>query len=288
MAFLLVSSTFNAQNDINFDVNSTDGTGWIGFMNVFNKPADGGVFQFGSNWGVPDLVAVVDAGANTVTLKPNRIGDTNSYWQTTGVLEGNKIMNASFYLERDDLAGTSFTFNAEVVSNTLNSAGLSEPFVATAFINVFSSDYSNLAQYPIAIANGNFTISLDASQSVPGDHIQYGFRVVGVNINSNSAFDAQYEALGSIVIGENTILSVDDNSLSNFNVYPNPTVNNWNIKSNQSINSIQLFDVLGKQVMLLNPNSREVSIETSGLQAGLYFATVKSLTGSKTMKLIKQ
>ena len=291
----LMSMTFiisQAQTDINFDASSTAGTtdpaGWIGYMNFFEKPANGGAYIGGSAWGVADLVALLDTGANTVTLKPNRIGDTAEYWQTDGVLEGNKVMDASMYIQDDNLAGTAFTFNGNVISNTLNNTGLSVPFVYTAFIKVFAADYSSFTAYTYDLSAGNFTISLAANQSSAGQHVQYGFEVIGVNINSRPEFDAAYDALGSIVVGENTLLSVDESSTSQFNVYPNPTINSWNVKSNQSIDSVHLFDVLGKMVMSLKPNSKEVSIGTSALQSGIYIAKINSINGSKTIKLIKQ
>ncbi len=292
MACLMVSTTVNAQNDINFNASSTAGTtappGWLGYMNVSNKPADGGAYQFGSSWGVADLIAQVDTGANTVTLKPNRIGDTAPYWQTTGVLEGNKIMDASFYIQDDGLAGTAFSFNANVNSNTLNSTGLSVPFTYSAFIKVFAADYSSVTAYTNPISStGNFTISLDASQSTVGQHIQYGFQVIGVNINSNASFDAAYNDLGSIVIGANTTLSVDQFEASNFNVFPNPTVDKWTVSSNTNIRTITVFDVLGKQVLMIQPNSQRVQISATNLNSGLYIAKIESDSGTKTMKLIK-
>src|SRR5690606_28098017 len=188
MAFI----TMRVQTNINFDVSSTNGTESIGFMNVFNLPAPYGdmAYQFGSSWGTPDLVAISDVVSNTLTLKPNRINDPAvPYWQS-GNLMGNKLMDASFYLEDDSLAGTAFTFNGEVLSNTLNSTGLDVPFVYSAFIKVFAPDYSSFTTYTYDLSVGNFSITLDAADSAPGDHVQYGFNVTGPNIAIDPSFDA--------------------------------------------------------------------------------------------------
>jgi hypothetical protein len=84
-------------------------------------------------------------------------------------------------------------------------------------------------------------------------------------------------------------LSVEENELIQFNAYPNPTENVWNIKSlNQTINSIQVYDILGKVVLVSNPNTNEAQIDASSLNTGLYFAKVNSAIGSKTIKLIKK
>lgn len=70
--------------------------------------------------------------------------------------------------------------------------------------------------------------------------------------------------------------------------FPNPTLNVWNVKTNNEvINEVSVFDVLGKQVITLSPNSHTVSIDASSLNSGLYFAKIKSDNGTKSIKLIK-
>ncbi len=276
-----------AQNNINFDPAAANGTGWIGFMNVFETPANGGGFVFASGWGVGDLV-VVDNMDGTVSLKPNRVNDPDPFWQTGG-LTGNKIMDASYYLQDDNLVGTAFTFNGEILANTIDDSALTYPIVYEAFIKVFNADYSSFTAYTADISStGTFSIALAANQSITGDHVQYGFQMIGPNVNNNSSFDAQYDAIGSILVGPNTTLSVNELTSSEFKVYPNPSNGVWNIVSNnQEITSINVYDVLGKQVLSLNPNTQNVSIDASNLQSGLYFAKVNSLNGSQTIRLIK-
>lgn len=284
MVMALLPAT--AQTAINFDPTSTEGTGWIGFMNVFETPANGSGYVFGSGWGTVDLV-VEDNMDGSVTLKPNRLNDTDGFWQT-GNLTGNKIMDATYYLEDDSLAGTSITFNGQVVSNTLDDSTLDYPITYEAFIKVFAPDYSSFTSYTYDLSEGNFTITLAAAQSAVGDHIQYGFNMTGPNINIDMSFDAAYDALGGITIDENSTLSLESSELNEFTVYPNPTTSGWNINSTKQINSIQVYDVLGKQVVDLNPNSNEVTIDTSNLISGIYIAKINSESGSKTMKLIKK
>ncbi len=86
-----------------------------------------------------------------------------------------------------------------------------------------------------------------------------------------------------------TVLSTDDFAKSEFKVYPNPTNNEWNIKTNgQNISSVQVFDILGKNVMTVTPNSSAVKLDATTLPAGLYFARLTSESGTKSVKLIKQ
>ncbi|MDG5491348.1 T9SS type A sorting domain-containing protein [Psychroserpens sp. SPM9] len=287
----------NAQTNINFDATSFSpdpaGTG-LAFMNVANLPApDGdGAFQFGSGWGIADLIAILDTGSNTVTLKPNRIGDPAEYWQGDGTqLRGNKIMDANHYIEDATLNGTSFTFNASVVSNTLNNTGIAPyDFSFTAFIKVFAADFSSVLASDIIdlrSTSGDFTLTMDATGFTSGEHIQYGFQMIGPNINLDMSFDAAYDNLGSIVVAPAT-LNVEEFSTNEFSVFPNPTASSWMVKATQDISSIQVFDVLGKQVLTMKTSGNNVEIDASNLISGVYFAKISSDKGTKTIKLIKR
>ncbi|HWR94812.1 MAG TPA: T9SS type A sorting domain-containing protein, partial [Flavobacterium sp.] len=84
-------------------------------------------------------------------------------------------------------------------------------------------------------------------------------------------------------------LSVRDFTAAGFRAYPNPTKNYWNITSaNDAITSVQVYDMLGKSVMVLTPSSNEVSVNSSKLSKGIYFAKVSTATASSTVKLIKE
>ena len=51
--------------------------GWVGSMNVFETPQNGGAFVFNSAWGTADLCAAFSGAAQSsvLTLSPNKIGD---------------------------------------------------------------------------------------------------------------------------------------------------------------------------------------------------------------------
>jgi hypothetical protein len=72
-----------------------------------------------------------------------------------------------------------------------------------------------------------------------------------------------------------------------FSAYPNPTQNKWNITASETITSVQLFDITGKQIKASQPNDLNAVIEASELSNGMYFAKVQTESGSKTVKLVK-
>ena len=72
-----------------------------------------------------------------------------------------------------------------------------------------------------------------------------------------------------------------------FRAYPNPTNDKWNINASQSITSVRLMDITGKQIMMVQPNDMNAVIDASELSSGMYFANVQTESGSKTVKLVK-
>jgi hypothetical protein len=100
--------------------------------------------------------------------------------------------------------------------------------------------------------------------------------------------------VSDIVYFDNIYFSVNQPLLSTprvnqvaFNAYPNPSQNVWNITATQNITAIQLFDISGKQIKVLQPNDLTAVIDASQLSAGMYFANIQTENGSKTVKLVK-
>jgi len=85
-----------------------------------------------------------------------------------------------------------------------------------------------------------------------------------------------------------TVLNVEDFKSLEFRAYPNPTQSSWTIKNAKSvIKTINVFDILGKNVLSLAPNASEVNVDGSTLKSGLYFAQIKTEAGINSIKLIK-
>ncbi len=83
-------------------------------------------------------------------------------------------------------------------------------------------------------------------------------------------------------------LSTKGFSTANFKVSPNPTTNNWNFTTaNDRIESIQILDVLGKNVMSISPRSNTANVDASSLTRGIYFAKVATAKATQTLKLMK-
>ena len=84
-------------------------------------------------------------------------------------------------------------------------------------------------------------------------------------------------------------LSTNDFALSELKVYPNPSQDVWNIKTNNIvINAIQVYDILGNLVISKNPSSTQTEIDASRLSTGVYIAKVATEQGNSTFRLIRK
>lgn len=83
---------------------------------------------------------------------------------------------------------------------------------------------------------------------------------------------------------ENVILSVENNVIEGFAMYPNPTKNQLFIHTANNLSkNVQIFDMLGKQ--LLNEKVDGTSLEIN-LQAGIYIIKVEEAGKIATQKLV--
>ncbi|MGB0838959.1 MAG: T9SS type A sorting domain-containing protein [Chitinophagales bacterium] len=74
-----------------------------------------------------------------------------------------------------------------------------------------------------------------------------------------------------------------------FEIYPNPTQEQWTIKSDvEYITSVEVFDLQGKQLLLLTPNEQTTTIPAADLAEGIYLAKVTTRSGSGMVKLMKK
>jgi len=152
---------------------------WLGFMNVFEIPANGGGYVFGSGWGTADLCATFSG--STLTLAVNHVGDTNAFWYTPSGqpgATGNKVCDANMYVEVNDgsLSGQTVTFSAKVINNDLLT---NANYTSSIFIKDFAPDYSSSVSASIPLTSlGPVTVSL-ATTADPTRHVQYGFETAG-------------------------------------------------------------------------------------------------------------
>ena len=274
IALLLTVFVGHSQQDVDFDANAT----FLGYANVFETPANGGGFVFGEAWGVEDLKTEVNASEGTVTLKPNfnTWNPADPFW-VTGSGEANKVFEGNTYVEDNSLVGSSFTFNGNCATFTLDSG-----YAVKAFIRVFNADFSVVKEVNTVLTAGqNFSVTYDDVE--PADAtVQYGFAVTGL-----VADPADEATLGSVVVRAPQ-LSVQDSSLVKLNIVPNPMQNIAQINSTSELQNITIYNIAGQQVVAKSLSGLQYGLDVSALSAGIYFANVNTVNGTQIIKLIKK
>lgn len=80
------------------------------------------------------------------------------------------------------------------------------------------------------------------------------------------------------------VLSTNEFENAAFTVFPNPVVDQLNIKSNEAVNNVSVYDVTGK---LLQSVQNTKSIDMSSYNSGVYFVEVTIGNSTQTVKVLK-
>jgi hypothetical protein len=100
--------------------------------------------------------------------------------------------------------------------------------------------------------------------------------------NATFLFD-DIQIVANLSDGTDETLTMDDVFM-----YPNPSKDSVTISSkNKNLKTIALFDILGNQILLLQPNSRNTTLDISDLASGIYIAKIETEVGFGSLRLIK-
>jgi len=105
----------------------------------------------------------------------------------------------------------------------------------------------------------------------------------------------QYEtaapADGSFTIriwSSETLSNNDVEDLAEFKFYPNPVQNKLNLRAQDNIQKISVYNMLGQEVLRQAPNNNTTQVDMSALQTGSYFVKVTINGVTETKQIIKR
>ena len=99
-------------------------------------------------------------------------------------------------------------------------------------------------------------------------------------LNVDGGFDP------GVWIGAETA-GVEDESLVTLNMYPNPASDVLNISAQSTINTVEIFNVLGQKVISMQVENTSAEINVSNLNAGIYLIKYEINNSTSTKKFVK-
>lgn len=125
------------------------------------------------------------------------------------------------------------------------------------------------------------------------NNVSYGIKAVSAPVTGFNVIDFYYDDYGTGFTVDNIKIEDAANlstkavaTADNFYVYPNPTADFVQIKTDGKINSVEVFDLSGK--LVLKDASGNSQINLSGLKAGGYLLQANTSKGILTKKIMKK
>ncbi|MEO8760792.1 MAG: T9SS type A sorting domain-containing protein [Bacteroidia bacterium] len=240
---------------------------------------------------------IIAGDSTSINVQYSNIPETNCGAMTQIDLDNDGAKDILFYLDAEEVGHTSlynYDYMGQALQNNvqffITSGGDCDSSSLNSVISINLNWGSGIASgYGRSLAyydgqdgtwTGTFASPKDNFMGFriiyPTD-TAYGWILIGPYADSIKSFAIQKLITGmKHVTANNTQLSI----------YPNPTQNilQVSITCSNEINSIQIIDVLGKEILRTNENT----IDVSSLQEGIYFVSVKTSEGILTKKIIVQ
>lgn len=279
---------------------------WDAANSTFMNPAPDRVFYFDNIQGVgidaPTAAVPTDApttnytypAANVLSIFSDYtdVAYTRESWcvatETVETIAGNEVLkfvNTEYYAA----AGT---FDLSSVERLEIDYWFAESTVGGAAIKLFIKieDLVNSVDHVIDLAPAGITGG--SWQSVSVDLSTITFPVTMDLSNIGRFFIDNTNEGGSFYI-DNFIFSADQSlsrtakSINSFSVYPNPATDIVRVSADESIDTVEVFDLLGKRVLAKTPKNKNFNLNVSNLRKGVYIVKAKAGDKQSTTKLVK-
>ena len=208
----------------------------------------------------------------------------------------NDCINAAVMAESSDLNG-----NNKIVGNLDNAYYSPESCNSTTYETIWYSitpQYTGLYHFDFTrISGSGYYTVFDGNDCgtigsyVPGisscyNSVDKDVQLVAGNtylISVHASAAAEFE----IFAYPDSTLNLDDVSFTGFEFYPNPVTSTLNLRTNNTISTIEIYNIVGQKVRANTPNSELYTIDMSTLNSGVYFVKVNINNAQKTFRVIK-
>ena len=128
------------------------------------------------------------------------------------------------------------------------------PFVSSQSVDIPANDTSNMDVhlYPDMVSGDSAVVEMSfVSSAAPNDTVTAIFRFTQMQPNSTERV-----------------------SEAEVTIYPNPTTDYFNIRSDRNIGSVAVYDLLGKEILRKDTHGQHARIQVGTLSKGVYIVRV--------------
>ena len=126
------------------------------------------------------------------------------------------------------------------------------------------------------------------TQQIIHQEENFGFALITGDIDNDNDVDVAVSSssVGTAWFENLLILSTEDNDAVKIKLYPNPVTDFLLIKNTDEIESVYIYDAIGR--LLLQENQNFNKIDVSLLDSGMLFVKINSISETITFKVIKK
>ena len=219
----------------------------------------------GTGFATLDANGLLSAVTNGTVFVKATANDGSGTWDSTTV---------TLY-DQTTVFITSITINGAGNVNTISTAGGTLQMEAIALPSNETSSYF----WTVVDGSGSATISNSGLLTASSN---------GTVTVTATSYDVMGETATMMVTISNQTTGINEPSLQNLNIYPNPVQNELFIElENGQITEINILDLTGKAVYSMS-NTNAKSINVSALKQGIYILKAHTESGVYTKRFIKQ
>jgi hypothetical protein len=224
-------------------------------------------------------------------------------WQYgyTGTMPQSGSPSASFpsgaVLFDDSLCGNLSNDRISLTAPTINLSGVTNAeIVVTYNLQVFG----NKGEFIVEVFDGSnwvevFLQDIDSPRNTGTNES----KTIDVSAFVNNAFAARFIyndeggstwglGIDNYVLNNNSVAGIEDLADFKFKYYPNPVTNMLKLSSRENIEKINIYNILGQEVMIQNPSKGYAQVDMSSLPIGVYVAHIQIESRTGSVKILKQ
>jgi uncharacterized delta-60 repeat protein len=219
-------------------------------------------------------------GAKPVIVRYNADGTLDNTFGTNGIVIFNVLFNGN-----DNFYAVKVLPNGKVLA--IGESAYPYPYMQT-FLNISRLTENGTLDSTFA-TNGIFLTNNGNSQLNYGweIEIQNDTKIIAVGLTSTTELTNKNTLVCRFDI-ENDLNSNQNNTLSNFSIYPNPASNELYIKGFKPQSTVQLYNLLGQRFNIIKKerSEDELKIDLSNLCQGTYMLEIKTDSKTSIKKII--